>query len=56
MAHALPYQITDQDGREIARACSPQIAVAMFRSALKEHPNRTLFLRDGVHLMIQRFA
>jgi hypothetical protein len=56
VARALPYLITDEDGVEIARACSPQIAFAMFRSALAEHPSRTLFLRDGVHLMIQRFA
>lgn len=53
---SLPYRITDQDGLEIARASCVHIAFAMFRSALAEHPSRTLFLGDGLHLMIKRFA
>jgi hypothetical protein len=53
---SLPYQITDSHGAEIARAACAALAMAMFRSALAEHPTRTLLLRHNGALIIERFA
>jgi len=55
-APTLPYQIADRDGVEIARAACGALALAMFRSALSEHPDRTLLLRHHGSLIIERFA